>query len=115
MRAHEDEERELIAAVRNLLTLPGRPEAGNGDPLNGSDGAGKEPRSDEGEAHEEATLEADPGENDEQSEPYPGPVSKRAGIRSLIDAVTGSGRYRRSTRSQRRGSGQGPPQPDRTA
>ncbi|WP_332448858.1 type II/IV secretion system ATPase subunit [Methanoculleus sp.] len=104
MRAHEDEERELIAAVRNLLTLPGRPEAGNGDPLNGSDGAGKEPRSDEGEAHEEATLEADPGENDEQSEPYPGPVSKRAGIRSLIDAVTGSG----STEDRHAANGEDP-------
>ncbi|HOI59241.1 MULTISPECIES: type II/IV secretion system ATPase subunit [unclassified Methanoculleus] len=94
MRAHEDEERELIAAVRNLFTLPGRPEAGNGDPTNGSDETAPLSHPDEGETREEAAQDTDPsgsGGDEEQSEPTSGPAPKRAGIRSLIDAVTGSG------------------------
>jgi len=97
MRADEDEERELIAAVRNLLTQPGGPEAGNGDSVSGYDSAAQPPCSDEGEVRDEAALEAVPpgcSEDDEPSEPYLGPASKRASVRSLIDAMTGSGSIR---------------------
>ncbi|MCK8518995.1 type II/IV secretion system ATPase subunit [Methanoculleus sp. 7T] len=106
MRTDEDEERELIATVRNLLAQSGKPEGGYGDAV--TTPAGLEPippedLPDAGEvqigAAEEVQIEApetdEPGfggmdeiKPESSSEPAP---QKRAGIRSLIDSVIRSG------------------------
>ncbi len=74
MRTGEDEERELIAAVRNLLTQPGKLETGNGETTMESDEPASPFQSVEGEVQEEADLDiARPvfDEDDEQPEPSP--------------------------------------------
>ncbi len=75
MRANEDEERDLIAAVRNLLTRPGvNPGSGNGDTL--AEPQGSVPAMQPGE--EEAPDGAVP---DAGGEVVASPAPGRAGIR----------------------------------
>ena len=95
MRAGEDEERELIATVRNLLTQSRKP-GSSGEEV-ASSPPGDQPG--EEEVREEAVLE-DGG----QPDPSPAPAPRGAGIRSLIDSVLGSGGA-----GQRRASGNGDP------
>ena len=63
MRAHEDEELGLIAAVRNLLTQSGGPGSGNGDTLAEPQGTVPAPWPDEVEIRGE--TDPDPGETDD--------------------------------------------------
>ncbi|MDK2891099.1 MAG: archaeal flagellar protein FlaI [Methanoculleus sp.] len=93
MRAGEDEERELIAAVRNLLTQPGKLETGNGETTVESDEPASPFQSVEGEVQEEADLDiARPvsDEDDEQPEPSPMEAQGSEEVRSLIDVVSES-------------------------
>ena len=97
MRANEDEERELIAAVRNLLTQSGKPGTDNGDVMTGPDDPAPASRPDGGEVQEEAALEfagTGSGGDDEQPGADPVPTPKRTGIRSLIDSVVRPGSTR---------------------
>ncbi|MFY1644550.1 secretion system protein E, partial [Methanoculleus bourgensis] len=95
MRAGEDEERELIATVRNLLTQSRKPGS------SGEEVASSPPGDRPGE--EEVREEAIP-EDEGQPDPSPAPAPRGAGIRSLIDSVLGSGGA-----GQRRASGNGDP------
>lgn len=93
MRANEDEERELIAAVRNLLTRPGKPEGGGEDTVTESPGSAPPSRPEEEAGVEESpdATASGPDEDSEQPEPSVPPAPKRVGIRSLIDSVARSG------------------------
>jgi len=107
MRANEDEERELITAVRNLLTQSGDPGSDNGDTLAEPQGSAPAMRSGEEEIQDETvpdTAGPDPGETDEVAVSPPVPAPKRAGIRSLIDSVARSGH----TGDQRAAGGEDP-------
>ncbi len=95
MRANEDEERELIAAVRKLLTHPGRSESGDEDAVTESPDSAPSSRPEE-DAGTEAALaapEAAAGSEGEDGEPEPSvpPAQKKMGIRSLIESVARPG------------------------
>jgi len=97
MRTNEDEERELIAAVRNLLTQSGKPGTGNGNAMTGPDDPAPAFRPDGEGVQEEAALEfagTGSGGDDEQLRADPVPAPKKAGIRSLIDSVVRPGNTR---------------------
>lgn len=97
MRTDEDEERELIATVRNLLAQSGKPEGGYEDTV--TTPAGLEPAPPEdipgvGEVRKEAPEAGNPGlggKDERKPESPPEPAPKRTGIRSLIDSVIRSG------------------------
>ncbi len=109
MRENEDEERELIAAVRNLLTQPRELETGNGETTTESDDPASPFQSSEEEVREEADLDdawPDSDGKDEQPDPSPVPAPKSGGFRSLIDVVTRS----RNTGDQGATDGENPVQ-----
>ncbi|MDN7011544.1 secretion system protein E [Methanoculleus sp. FWC-SCC3] len=94
MSTGEDEERELIAAVRNLLTQPGGLEAGKEKSAAESVGTDLPPPSPEEDVREETVPEvAAPvtDEKNEQPEQSPVQAQKGAGIRSFIETVARSG------------------------
>jgi len=92
MRANEDEERELIAAVRNLLAQP-EPEGGGEGTVAEPEGSAPSSRPEEETGEETAPDYAVPDSDGDGGEPESSarPVPKRAGIRSLIDSVARSG------------------------
>ena len=94
MSSGEDEERELIAAVRGLLTQPGKQGAGNGETTTESVDTDLLFSSPDGGV-QEGTGPAVAGhvtdDEDEHPEPSPMEAQQNAEIRSLIDTVARSG------------------------
>ena len=88
MSSGEDEERELIAAVRGLLSQPGNLGVSDGRTTTETVDAGLPPRSSGEDVQKEAVLEVQRPIADEQ--PEPPPVQQSADIRSLIDAAARS-------------------------
>lgn len=102
MSSGEDEERELIAAVRGLLAQPGKQETCDGKTTAESVDMGLPFQSPEEDVREETVPEevAEPVTDDMNEQPEPSPVQeqksaeipqKSGGIRSLIDTVARSG------------------------
>ena len=107
MKAGEDEERELIAAVRGLLKQPGNLEFGDGKPTAEGDGLASPLQSPEETVPEEPISDVAGSSfdgEDGQPEPSPVPPPKGEEIRSLIDTVTRSS----STAGKRATSGDDP-------
>jgi flagellar protein FlaI len=86
MRTGEDKERELVAAVRNLLTQSGRLEGDDGDGMPAL--AGPAPSS-SGEHRTAGVREPQKGllSEQEQSAPSSPPSDEKAEIRALIDSL----------------------------
>ncbi len=88
MRTGEDEERELIAAVRNLLTQPGKLETGNGETTMESDEPASPFQSVEGEVQEEADLDiARPVFDEDNEQPEPSPMEAQESEEVWEEAV----------------------------
>ncbi len=93
MKTGEDEERELIASIRNLLAQPGTLNTGDGETTTEHDDSAPPFQPFGDEVREEEVLEVTRpvfDDMEEEPEPAPVPAQKSAGIRSLIDAVTRS-------------------------
>lgn len=88
MRTGEDKERELVAAVRNLLTQSGRPEGDDGDSMPALAGPAS---SSSGEHRTAGVREPQKGllSEQEQSAPSSPPSDEKAEIRTLIDSLGG--------------------------
>jgi flagellar protein FlaI len=100
MSSGEDEERELIAAVRSLLSQPGNLGVGDGRTTTETVDAGLPSRSPGEGMRDETVPEIQRSINGEQSEPSP--VQQSADIRSLIDEVAISGNSAESRASARK-------------